>query len=190
MIKTAKIALTILIFVAMVFSACNLDWDGEITVTGGTKLPYWIGWISRQDSPIIDGVEKIEVNPPRSAYYIFRVGTYNGLVDILTVQCNCAEPCNHDYIKEEIDENEVKKLLGKFNQNFFETKNLIVTGIAGSPITMNFHVNNIDKNGVINVTETKKLVILPVNDVLVEASFAIAIDSSFITPASMGVKIK
>jgi len=179
-----KTALIILGSIVMIFSACDLNWDGEITVTGGTKLPNWITWIG-YPPPYLDGIEIIEVNPPDSDDSIVRIRTYNSLVDALTVQCNCAKPCSHDYINP--DEKEIEKLFEKFNLKYFETKNLIVVGIVGSPITMNFQVNNINKNGIINITETKKITFLPVEDVRVPVTIAIEIDNLFITPSSMSV---
>ena len=173
-------------FFAMTFSACDSNWDGEVTITGGIKLPNWISWIGFP--PSIDGIEIVEVKPPNSADLIVRIKTYNSLVDALSVQCNCAKPCRHDYINP--DEKEIEKLLDKFNPKFFETKNLIVIGIAGSPITMNFRINNINIDGVINTTETRKLTFFPIEDVRVPVTIAIEIDNSFITPPIMSVSVK
>ena len=170
--------------------ACDSDWDGEITVTGGTKFPFWIKWIYFPNPTDIDGIDIIEVLTKGTEKYIFRIKTYNSLVDILTVQCNCAKPCNHDRVKAEIDENEVKKLLEKFNHEFFETKNLIVTQLTGGALTRNFHVNNITKNGVINITETEKRTIWGIPSIGYLVTIAIEIDSSFITPPGMGVSVK
>ena len=192
-IKNLIFSLIILGFIAMIFSACDLNWDGEVTVTGGTKLPNWIRWVTWNDyynDPRINGIDVIEISPktPRCAEYIFRIKTYDSLVDILKVQCNCAKPCNHENI--EIDENEVEKLLEKFDSKYFETKNLIVTELTGSVLTMNYQVNKIDKNGVINITETKRITFLPVEDLAISVTFAIEIDSSFVTPSSMSVSVK
>ena len=189
--KKLVIFLIILGFNAMVFSACNSDWDGEITITGGTKLPNYIHcvtWYDYQNNPGIDGIDIIGVNPktPKEADYIIRIKTYNSLADILTGQCNCAKPC----ILINPDENEVNKLLEKFDHNFFETKNLIVTKLTGGVLTMNFQVSNISKNGVINITETQRIGFLPVIDMGVYATLAIEIDSSFITPPIMTVSVK
>jgi len=189
--KTLINALTIFGFITMILSGCDSDWDGEITVTGGTKLPNEIRWIFYQDSHGIDGIETIEVNPKPSIYAenIIRIKTYDSLVDILTVQCNCDKPCNHDSI--DIDENEVDKLLKKFDPKFFETKNIIVTELTVGVRTMNVQVNNISKNGIINITETQKFSFSFIEvSAGVTVFFAIEIDSSFITPPSMCVKIK
>jgi len=188
--KTLINALTIFGFITMILSGCDSGWDSEITVTGGTKLPNEIYWIFDQNSHGIDGIETIEVNPkpPIYAENIIRIKTYDSLVAILTVQCNCDKPCNHDSI--DIDENEVDKLLKKFDPEFFETKNIIVTELIVGVRTMSIRVNNIDKNGVINITENVKRSFFPVEDVGIPVTVAIAIDSSFITPPSMCVKIK
>ena len=31
-----------ILFTGLTMVACDSDWDGEITVTGGTKFPFWI----------------------------------------------------------------------------------------------------------------------------------------------------
>jgi len=182
-----------IVFFAIIFSACDLNWDGEITVTGGTKLPNWLRWVTWNDyynDPGINGIDVIEVSPktPGYARYIIRIKTYDSLVDILKVQCNCAKPCNHENI--EIDENEVENLLEKFDSKFFEAKNLIVTELIMGVATMNIRINNINKNGVINITETVKSGFLPREDIGVPVTFAIEIDSSFVTPSSMSVSVK
>jgi len=186
-------ALTIFGFITMILSGCDSDWDGEITVTGCTKLPDWIGWIYLQDSPSIDGIDVIEIKTPDTAENIIRIKTYKSLEDILKVQCNCTEPngshAYHEYLKSEINENEVEKLLEKFDPEFFETKNLIVVSLKMGPLTMNVRVDNINKNGIINVTETRKL--SPVEQSVIKwVVLGIEVKSSFITPPSMGVKIK
>ena len=193
--KNIKIAISLLVFIAMIFSACDLDWDGEITVTGGTKLPNWLSWITWNDYRNNPGIERIKVMSGKNngvtvsaPPYMVRVTTYNSFIDILTVQCSCVELCNHDHFKNSIDENEIEKLLEKFNQEFFETKNLIVTELTAGVSTMNIRVNNITKNGVINITKTqKKSFSFAEIDLGIPVTLAIEIDSSFITPPSMSV---
>ena len=176
-------------FIAMIFSACDSNWDGEITVTGGTKLPNWIRWITLNDYYNDPGIYGIEVKTKDIAKYIIRVKTYDSLVDILKVQCNCVKPCNHENIK--IDENEIEKLLEKFDPKFFETKNLIVTNLTGDVLTVNFRVDSINKNGVIKIIQTQKVSFELVRvDLGVPVTIAIEIDNSFITPPIMSVSVK
>jgi len=193
--KTLINALTILILVTMILSGCDSDWDGEITVTGGTKLPNEIHWILVQDSNGIDGIETIEVKTPDTAENIIRIKTYKSLEDILKIQCNCTEPngshAYHEYLKSRINENEVEKLLEKFDPEFFETKNLIVVSLKMGPRTMNVRVENINKNGVISIVETRAFTLDGTEESVIKWVFlGIEVKSSFITPPSMGVKIK
>ena len=187
--NSLKIVSMIIGSIFMIFSACGNDWDGEITVTGGTKLPYWVSWVQDQDSYTFDGIDLIKVTPPHIYVNenLIRVKNYSSFLDVLTLKCNCTKPCNHDYIN--IEEIEIEKLLEKYNQNFFETKNLIIIGLTGGAITMNFKVG-INEKGVINITETLKRTFGAINDIAIYILAAIEIDSSFITPSSMSVSYK
>ena len=196
-----RIVLIIVGFISVVFSACELnrnncenDWDGAITVTGGVKLPYWVGWINYHNFSNIDGIEEISriwgttngvsVSDPQ---FVIRVTTFNSFVDLLTIQWNCDRPsCICDDII--IDENEVENLLEVYNAEFFETKNIIVINITAGVLSMNFRVNNINENGVIDITEAVKCTTADaVINLGIPVTFAIEVDNSFITPQNMTV---
>jgi len=184
--KTLKICLIAVGFISMLIcSACSFggQWDGEITVTNCTVVPYWVYWITFPDSPGVDGIEIINENQ-----YIIRVKTYDSFVKLLSVQCDCIKPCRHDNF--DIHYNSVEKLLEKFTREFFETKNLIITELMGGVITMNFRFDSISKKGVINITETEKRTFGAIAALGIPVTIGITIDSSYITPASMSVSIK
>ena len=193
-----KINILIISLIILLFSACFLggkEWEGDITVTGGTKLPNWVGWVQYHDLSDIDGIDVIEVIPTNykgttlnHARYIIRVSTYNSFVDLLTVKCNCTNPCYHDDII--IDENEIEILLETFNPEFFETKNLVITELTGGVITMNFRVDNINETGVIGITETEKRTSGGVIGLGISVTIAIEIDNSFVTPPGMTISYK
>ena len=202
--NTFRIFLIIVGFISIIFSTCKLnknncenDWDGDITVTGGVKLPYWVSWISYHNFSSIDGIKEISriwgtindvpVSDPQS---VIRVKTFNSFVDLLTVQWNCdRQSCICDDIT--IDENEVENLLKIYNAEFFETKNIIVTNITAGVLSMNFRINSINGDGVIDITEALKCTTADaVIDLGISVTFAIEVDNSFISPQNMTVSRK
>ena len=188
--KIFKMVFIFLCLISMIFSACDLDWDGVITVTGGTKLPMRGNWSGYLYIPSINEIDVIEVKTKDNARFIIRIKTYKSFEEILTGQCVCTDLCNHTSTYLQTDKNVIENLLEKFSEKYFETKNLIITELVGSSITMNFQVNNISQDGIIYITETKKFTLLPINDSAHPVTFAIEIDSSFNTPSSMSVLIK
>jgi len=180
----------ILSFAALLFSTCdNSYYDGEITVTNGTKVPFWVAY---QDFDSIDGIDIMNVIPNNKGYsyahWIIRVRTYNGFEDLLKINCNHNQPCIHDNVI--VDENEIENILKIYNETFFETKNLFVTSVTMGVLTMNIKVDSISKDGVINITEKTKPYIGAVIDLGIPVTFATEINSSYINPPTMTVSVK
>jgi hypothetical protein len=180
----------ILGFIAIILSTCdNSYYDGEITVTNGTRVPFWVAY---QDFNNIDGIDVMNVVPNNKgfmyAHWIIRVRTYNSFVNLLSIQCNHTTSCIHDDLY--IDENEIENLLLIYNEKYFETKNLIVTDVTMGVLTMNIKVNSISKDGVINITETAKRYFGAVISLGIPVTFATEIDRTYINPPTMTVSVR
>ena len=181
---------SILCFIAIILSTCdNSYYDGEITVTNGTKVPFWVAY---QDFDSIDGIDVMNVIPNNKGYmyahWIIRVRTYDSFVNLLSVQCNHTTSCIHDDLY--IDESEIEYLLNIFNEKYFETKNLIVTSVTMGVLTMNIKVDSISKDGIINITEKAKPYFGDVITLGIRVTFATEISISYINPPTMTVSVK